>query len=339
MEAEDYKKWKEYLTQEKPEFLDELEIFKDSCFPVIFSMYHLSQLIGIKTDVLSRIINSPENFYRQFTIKKRSGGERQITAPYPVLKSIQEWILKNILEHISLNDAAKGFRKNTTIIDNVLPHLGQKNVLKIDIKDFFPSITFNRVFMVFKNCGYSHQVTYYLARLCSLENSLPQGACTSPYLANVVSKRLDSRLYNLAEKTGLAYTRYADDITFSGKKINVKLCNFIFSIIQNEGFEINIQKAKLLRNCQKKIITGISINDTIPKLPRTTKRKWRQDAYIVLRQSKDEYIEKYFKKDPVYLERLIGKFTFWHFIEKENEYVISTLKKLKTYSIYLSQSI
>ena len=336
MNIDDYKKWKEFLKQEKPEFLDELEIFKDSCFPVIFSLYHLSQLTGIKTDVLARIISSPEHFYRTFTIKKRNGGERNITAPYPVLRSIQNWILKNILEYIPLNDSATGFRKNTTIIDNVTPHLGKKNVLRIDIKDFFPSIKFNRVYTVFRNCGYSNQISYYLARLCSFENSLPQGACTSPYLANVVSKRLDCRLYNLAIKTGLAYTRYADDITFSGNKINIKLCNFIFNIIQNEGFEINIQKAQLLRNCQKKIITGISINDTTPKLPRMTKRKWRQDAYIILKQSKEEYIEKYFKKDPVYLERLIGRFTFWHFIEKENDYVFSTLKQLKEYAVYLS---
>lgn len=336
MTEEDYEKWKNYLAQEKPFFLDELEKFKHSYFPVIFSMHHLSQLTGIKTEQLARIIASPKNFYRNFSIKKRSGGERLITAPYPVLRCVQEWILRNILEYISLNDAAKGFRKKTTILDNVSPHLGQRTVLKIDIKDFFPSINFKRVYTVFKNCGYSNKISYYLARLCSLKNALPQGACTSPYLANVISKKLDCRLYNLAAKTGIAYTRYADDITFSGKKINLKLCNFIFGIIQDEGFEINIQKAILLRNCQKKIITGISINDKIPKLPRSTKRKWRQDAYIILKQSKREYLEKYFKKDPIYLERLIGKFTFWHFIEKGNEYVTSTLSKLKLYSIHLS---
>lgn len=337
MDIKNYQDWKNYFESRNQKLIPYLNSFKESQFPFIVNLSHFSNLIGIKIPDLLSILNNTSYFYRVFYVEKKSGGKRTISSPYPVLEHIQKWIKSNILEKILINSAATGFVKNKSILDNVYPHLGKKCIIKIDIQNFFPSINQQKVFFVFKNCGYSDDVSVFLAKFCCQNNSLPQGACTSPYLANIIAKKLDTRIYNYAKKMNFAYTRYADDIAISGEKISFYQYKFVQKIITEEGFKINKEKTKLLRNVNQKIITGISLNDKVPKLPRSTKRKLRQDAYVLLKQSKEEYYEKYFRKDPVYLERLIGKFAFWLFIEKENEYVYSTLNKLKEYSVNLSK--
>ena len=333
----DYLKWKAFLSHKKNKdvYLTILENFKDSNFPFIINLTHFSKLVGIKSSELNNMIYITDSFYREFEIPKKRGGTRKISSPYPSLSFIQNWILKNILEKIYLNSSATAYVKNKSILDNVTPHLSQNFILKIDLKDFFPSLKIARIIQVFRNCGYSQKVAYILARICCLDNSLPQGACTSPYLANIISKRMDSRLYSFCTKFDLKYTRYADDITISGSDINWKQCEYIINIIENEGFDINKEKTKLISG-SKKIITGISINSDTPKLPRKTKRELRHNAYIVLHLSKEEYMNTLFKENPMFIESLIGKYNYWLFIEKENTYVKETLKKLKEYSIMLS---
>ena len=118
---------------------------------VIIDVEHFSLLLGIENEVLCRMINSPEKFYREFTIKKRNGGERIITAPYPSLMSVQQWIYKNILlRTTNFQPQAKGFVPGLSILDNAIPHLKRSQVLKMDIKDFYPSIGINRVIKIFK---------------------------------------------------------------------------------------------------------------------------------------------------------------------------------------------
>lgn len=337
MLEEDYIKWKNFFSKKnnKEYYLAILENFKNSDFPFIISMDHFSKLIGIKSSEINKIVYISESYYRKFEIPKRKGGLRTINSPYPMLGYIQKWILNNILEKIKVNSSATAYIKEKSILDNVQPHLNQNYVLKIDLQDFFPSIKIQRIIQVFRNCGYPQRIAYMLARICCLNNVLPQGACTSPYLANIISKRLDTRLYSFCKKFDLNYTRYADDITISGSKINWKQCEYVIKIIENEGFIVNLGKTKLISG-SKKIITGISINSTSPKLPRNTKRTLRHNAYIVLNMSKDNYMNTLFKQNPTYIESLIGKFSYWLYIEKENTYVKEIIKKLKEYSIMLS---
>lgn len=105
---------------------------------VIINTSHLAQLIGLSEEIMNKMINSPNSFYRSFTIPKRSGGERIIFAPYPSLMCVQKWIYNNILlPGIVVSDSAMGFVRGKSILDNVAPHVGRKEFLKMDIKDFF----------------------------------------------------------------------------------------------------------------------------------------------------------------------------------------------------------
>jgi len=260
--------------------------------PVIFEFEHLAKLLGRTDRYLASVISSSESHYREFTIPKRSGGHRNIVAPYPALLDVQDWVLRNILDQIKSHPCAHGFEKKKSIVSNAKLHLRQSELLKCDLKDFFPSISFDRVFYVFKSLGYARNVSSYLARLCTLEGRLPQGAPTSPKLANLVARRMDRRLYALARASNCRYTRYADDIAFSGKKIDEGLAWLVRSIICDEEFQINEKKYRLLREGNKKILTGISISSGKCKLPRKTKRKLKQEVYFVLKWGVNSHLSK-----------------------------------------------
>ncbi|MEK6234908.1 MAG: reverse transcriptase family protein, partial [Planctomycetales bacterium] len=171
--------------------------------------------------------------YRRFTIPKRDGSERAIWAPLPKLKDAQRWILRNIVEKLLVHGAAHGFLPGRSILTNAERHANSKMILKMDLKDFFPTVTLPRIRGVFRKAGYREQIATLLAMLCSespreiVEHEgktyyvalgprcLPQGAPTSPAITNALCPRLDQRLDGLAKKHGWRYTRYADDLTFS----------------------------------------------------------------------------------------------------------------------------
>ena len=142
--------------------------------PVIWNLRHLAYILEIKRQVLGSMVNSTNSFYREFTIPKRRGGERSLSAPFPLLLEAQRWILENLLSQIEVSSSAHGFVKGRSIVTNAKEHLGQDYLLKLDLKDFFPSISINRVISIFQNQGYVHGVAFYLSRLCCLNNSLPQ---------------------------------------------------------------------------------------------------------------------------------------------------------------------
>ncbi len=267
---------------------EQREVFKkyvDKCYgkniPIILNLKHLSVSLKIDHKILARIIHFPHSYYREFTIPKRNGSKRIIDAPYPVLQFIQKWILENVLNNIKVHPSAMGFIKNKSIRNNALIHLNGKCVLKMDIKDFFPSISLNRVISIFLRLGYPPKIAYYFAQFCCKENKLPQGAPTSPNISNIIAKRLDARLNALSKHLNLCYTRYADDLTFSGNYIHHSFILKVEEVLVSEGFNLNINKTKLIIGNGKKIITGISISKNKLTLPRSKKRKLRQDAHYI----------------------------------------------------------
>ena len=304
---------------------------------IILSPDHLAKLVGIDYDFIFHMVKRTNKYYYNFSIPKRSGGQRIISAPYPALLSIQKWIYENILINQPLNTAAKGFIKNHSIVDNAREHLGSKCILKMDLKDFFPSITFNRVMSVFRYLGYTKYISYYLSSLCCLEGKLPQGAATSPYLSNIIAKRLDRRLSGLAVKFNLNYTRYADDLTFSGEDIPFRLISYIEEIVKEEGFETNKEKTKLIKGNKQKIVTGISISSGKLTIPKKAKREVRKNIYYITTKGLFEHQKAIKSNDPIYIERLLGYLYFWLQIDPENKYVISSIDKLKSYSKYLDE--
>jgi len=237
---------------------------------------------------------STTSHYVRFKIPKKTGGERIISAPMPRLKAAQNWILHNILEKVTLHDAAHGFCQKHSIVTNAKPHIGAEVIVNIDLKDFFPSISYKRIKGLFLSLGYSEAAatifglictepiveqvildgkTYYVA---TSERHLPQGAPTSPALTNILCRRLDKRLSKMASNLGFTYTRYADDLTFSAKsEASRNVCNILAktdSIVKHEGLTINSEKTRVLRKGRQQEVTGIVVNKQLSISKKTLKR-------------------------------------------------------------------
>lgn len=317
------------LEERKSAYLSYAKTLFDKKLPVIFDFIHLTKLLGRQPAYLASAINSPENHYRSFEIRKRSGGKRKIISPYPALSEIQTWILENILNNIPVHNFAHGFVSNRSIITNSKLHVGQKELLKMDLKDFFPSININRIIYIYKKQGYPNIISFHLASLCCYEDHLPQGAPTSPYLSNLVAIQLDKRLALLSKKLNLRYTRYADDLTFSGEKIPAKFIEYVSDIITNEGFIVNESKTRLYKSKGKRIVTGVSVATRDLRLPREYKRKLRTELHHIFKHGLRSHITKKKIRKPNYLLSIMGKVNFWLNIEPNNQYALYAMKELK----------
>lgn len=258
------------ITEEEKNLIEEYnKRLTDNNVPIIYNLRHLRQLLGIHKSAQERLFGIKQiESYKTFFIPKKSGGTRKIEAPNDELKAIQLWIKENILDKFSVSQYAKGFVKGVSIYDNALQHTKKELVINIDLKDFFPSIGYNEVYKVFKYIGYTESVSKLLTTLCTNPyNVLPQGSPASPVLSNLVSLKLDKRLGCLAKKIGADYTRYADDITFSGKKSIKKYIEVIKKIISEEGYTINEEKFRLQYYYQRQEVTGLVVNNgvTVPE--------------------------------------------------------------------------
>lgn len=238
--------------------------------------------------------------YRRFSIPKRDGTERPIWAPLPRLKAAQGWVLHNIVERLPVHGAAHGFLAGRSTLTNAAVHTNAKLVLKMDVKAFFPTVTWRRVKGVFRRAGYRERVATLLALLCTeaprevveLDGTtyfvslgprcLPQGAPTSPALTNALCLRLDRRLTGLTAKLGWRYTRYADDLTFSlpaahaGPPKLGSLIGCVKRVVETEGFEIHPEKTRVARPGGRQTVTGLVVNgDAAPRTPRKLRRELR----------------------------------------------------------------
>jgi hypothetical protein len=296
--------------------------------PPIFEIYHLAKLLGRTPSYVASAIHRPDCHYRKFTIPKRHGGRREISAPYPALLGCQQWIERFILRRAHIHSAAYGFRKRRSIKSNAAKHLGKRHLLKMDLADFFPSIRLNRVIAVFRRFGYPPNVAFYLARLCCLDDALPQGAATSPCLSNIISFRLDARLTGLAKACGLVYSRYADDLTFSGNLITIRFPEVVSTIAREEGFKVNDEKTHLCRSHGKRIVTGISVAGNKLAIPRKYKRELRQEVHHILAHGYLSHVKKCKIRDPFYLDALYGRLLFWRWVEPENPFLATALPRI-----------
>lgn len=192
---------------------------------------------------------------------------RQLAVPKPRLKAIQRVILAELLSAVPLHAAAHGFCRGRSIHTFVAPHVQPPALLRLDLADFFTSLRFPRIAAFFRTAGYPEAVADVLAALCTYDGSLPQGAPTSPALANALSYRLDCRLTGLARSAGLQYTRYADDLAFSGPTLTRTFLPHAAAIVLEEGFAPNYRKTRLMFPAQRQHLTGVTLNEK-PNLAR-----------------------------------------------------------------------
>jgi RNA-directed DNA polymerase len=258
----------------------------------------LAQAMGITVRELrflafSRAVSSVSHYVR-FELPKKTGGTRRISAPMPRLKRAQRWVLEHILDRVALHDASHGFRKQRSIVSNARPHVGAEVVLNVDLKDFFPTLEYRRIRGVFRGLGYGEAAATIFALLTSepevdevdLDGQtfyvasgarrLPQGAPTSPAITNIVCRRMDARLAGAAQKLGFTYTRYADDLTFSGPRTadTGAMLDRIRMIAADEGFAEHPTKTRVLRRGRRQEVTGVVVNQRLG-VDRETLRKFR----------------------------------------------------------------
>lgn len=307
--------------------------------PVIFSTSHLSQILNV-TD-LGLIIRNRNAYYKFYQIKKNNGkGFRQIVSPYSNLKFIQNFINNEILSKVEVHNCANGFVSKKSILHNAIPHKNAKALLNIDLLKFFDSIPEKRVFGIFKSLGYAKNLSVDLAKLTTVtlpddylnsfsekeskaykrlikdgESVLPQGAPTSPTLSNLVLYRTDKRLSALAKKLNVNYTRYADDITFSGDFENLPKLKLISHIIKDESFNINWDKVGIYKKGRKQLVTGLTISNDV-HIHQTFKKVVKKHIYCCIKFGVEEHL-KFLKLEKIgfYKEWLFGKINFIKSIE------------------------
>tara|TARA_R110002050_G_scaffold34959_1_gene88140 strand:+ start:5271 stop:6281 length:1011 start_codon:yes stop_codon:yes gene_type:complete len=293
--------------------------------PIIFEVEHLASLIGIKYLELNKLIYDANDFYREFSIPKRSGGNRKISTPYPSLLLCQRWINSSILNAVKVHYCAHAYKSKHSIITNAKKHIKNKVLLKMDMENFFPSIPINWVVNFFSQLGYPNNVAFALGSLCCLNDQLPQGAATSPALSNILLLKFDQRIYRLSKKYSLNYTRYADDLAFSGEYIPHKFIKIVEDITSDYGLKVNQKKTRLIVGDKKKVLTGLSVKDQELKLPRSSVREIKKELYYIRKYGLISHVSKLKIKNPHYIHSIEGRVRFWLQIEPDNEFARSSL--------------
>jgi RNA-directed DNA polymerase len=255
--------------------------------PVFTTPEELATAIGISIGDLKFLSYhrkvATTSHYIRFSLPKKSGGKRTISAPMPRLKAVQHWILENILKKIPVHTVANGFVTERSILTNAANHIAKDVVVNIDLKDFFPTIHYKRVKGLFTKLGYSEKIATIFSLICTEPDreeavldgkkyfistghrKLPQGAPTSPAITNIICYKLDCRFKGMADKLQFSYSRYADDLSFSANgneqvKNVQKLLWRTKRIITDEGFIIHPDKVKVMHKGSRQEVTGIIVN-------------------------------------------------------------------------------
>ncbi len=279
---------------------------QDNALPALPNTAALAKALELDVSRLRWLVFHREvdsgTHYNRWHVPKRDGGLRLISSPKPQLKAAQRWISRNITEHLPVHGAAHGFVPGRSTVTNAAVHAGAQVVIKLDLKDFYPTITQPRVKGLLRKAGYGEQVATVLSMLCTeaprevIEikgkphhvaigpRSLPQGAPTSPSITNALCLRLDRRMQGLANTMGFRYSRYADDLTFSWHSTEEspvgKLLFRVRSIVTSEGFTVHPVKTRIMRSGRRQKVTGLVVNATggdqsAPRVPRALRRKLR----------------------------------------------------------------
>lgn len=294
--------------------------------PPIFTLRHLAQLADVPYEFLRNVVSrggeEELTFYRVFSLKKHDVGHkrnrtRTICAPDPLLLKTQRWVHENILTKGSFHEASSAYQPGSKIKEVAGLHCDASWMVKMDITNFFESISEPSVYKVFRLLGYQPLVSFELTRICTRTrrgsvrrknpNShsiiqyndkrlghLPQGAPTSPLLANLVSMSLDAALAKLAIEYEMVYTRYADDITFSSsirgswsRGNAIKLLQEGNKILCSHGFRPNQSKAHIVPPGGRKVVLGLGVSESEPRLTRDFKNKLRAHIYYLRRFQHD----------------------------------------------------
>lgn len=258
---------------------------------------------------LYALSNRPERHYRTIRLPKHDGRLRQIDAPDFLMKTVQSNLLRRFLEQQPVSPYAAAYRKHASPAAHARLHVQSKRLLKLDIKDFFPSITFPMVREhAFSGLLLPPAVGTLLTSLCCLREALPQGSPASPYISNLVMGPFDDYMGGWCEEQGIRYSRYCDDMTFSGdfdcEMVLYKARGFLSAM----GFALNEKKTCIAAAGQRQTVTGVVVNEK-PQVSRAYRKKIRQEIYYCRKFGLASHLTRSGTDiaPAVYLHGLLGK--------------------------------
>ena len=291
--------WKYIGTKECNDFLLSLNLIncknKDKYIKTIYS-----------------ISNNIEKNYKVYKIKKRNGKYRTIYEPNSMLKQIQKQILINILNNKSISKYAKAYHKGISLKDNAIPHINKKIILKLDIKNFFENISFLDVYnSCFSIEYFPKSVGFILTYLCTYDNHLTQGSPTSAYISNLIMKEFDVEIGNWCNINDISYTRYSDDMTFSGNFNPSELIIKIRKMLYKLGLELNNDKIHIVNKSQSQSVTGIIVNEKL-QVNAKYRNKIRQEIYYIKKFGLKSHLNKcnINVNELKYLDKLYGRILY-----------------------------
>jgi len=313
--------------------LDYAENLYNNDLPIIYNLTHFSKLTGVKKNYIiqSAVVSKHSSaYYRTFDVKKKRGGIRTINEPLPNLKMIQYWILNSILSKIEISPYAKAYLKGRDLKQNLRFHKNKKKVLNLDIENFFTNIKFHGVQKIFLDKGYSTTLSKYMAKICCLGDHLPQGAPTSPYLSNIFMLDFDNKISEYTKQRKINYTRYADDMTFSGEFDEAEIVEFVSKELMNKGLSLHPDKKKLMLNTQRQIVTGVVVNEKI-QLSKEQRKNLRQEYYYIKKYGLENHLAKRKIAKSSYIDYLIGKINFGIYLNRYDKSLIEFKSYLLNY--------
>lgn len=331
--------------------MDLLEIFYE-----LSTHKQVASLLGIPHRTLVDHLYHNSTRYHKFYVPKKNGGCRTIMAPNQELKNIQRNLATILSRLYKPSEGVHGFVKDRSIVTNAKIHEGQPFVLNLDLKNFFPSITFQRVVDLFEGLPFqmSRDGAVILARICCEDQQLPQGSPTSPVISNLICRDLDRKFLDFTEEIESKYSRYADDITIStklertlpfilyfNKNNTVFLSKRVVEIIRENGFEVNYKKIRLHTCFMHQEVTGITVNQRLNvarKFIRQIRAMFHALEKFGPELAKDHFFQYYDKKkrhvpeeQPEFIIILRGKIEFIGMVRGKNDKIY--MKFLEKYDL------
>ena len=279
--------------------------------------------LGYPAKTLYGLSNNLEKHYHNVFIPKSDGTKRKLSVPDLILKSVQRAIADNILAHYPVSKYATAYKVGSSVQKNARPHVKKEKILKLDIEGFFDNIIYSKVKdIVFYEEKYSEPIRILLTMLCYYRESLPQGAPTSPAITNIMMYDFDERIGAYCSERGIAYTRYCDDMTFSGAFDEKEVIAVVKSELQKLGLFLKNRKTAIISNTKRQTVTGIVVNEKI-NLTKEYKKKIRQEMYYIKRFGIDSHLKKIgILEKEQYIDSLLGRIAFvLQTIPKDDEFL------------------
>lgn len=268
--------------------------------------------LGFPVRLLYSLSNGVWKHYREVTLPKRDGGSRTLSVPDEKLKAVQRRIADVLLPLVPVSPFACAYKKGSDTVKNAMPHVRAPVILKLDVHKFFDSIIFPQVKnKAFPRKLYSEKIRILLTILCMYKEALPQGSPASPGISNIIMRDFDDIVGTWCKERGIAYTRYCDDMTFSGDFDPGAVIDLVRCELRKMGLFLNNKKTVIARNGQKKQVCGIIVNEKI-SVPKEYRREIRKEVYYCCKYGVVEHLKRTGRdEDPLtYLRGLAGRISY-----------------------------